>query len=193
MTTAEKMLSLPCHYEKHLGLIAKGWSDKESEYGVYVVSFNDIPDNGVITFATLGLSSYSFPTGQGAGIKQELLISVEQSFDSDRVASFLMFLAEHIVIRNKAVLRGEVIDPARPIIAGASSTAVYATNPSPFGDEFMNFRCDPSLVFVYLIAISGAEAELIRRRGWRWFEDRLESEDPNIWNLCRTEEIRDLS
>jgi hypothetical protein len=50
--------SLPAHYERNLGPIAQGWSDKKSVHGIQIISFVSQPEAGVTTFATLGLSRF---------------------------------------------------------------------------------------------------------------------------------------
>ena len=52
------MTSLPEHYERCLGEIARGWSDKTQTYGVQIVCFENQPVAGVRTFATLELTNF---------------------------------------------------------------------------------------------------------------------------------------
>jgi len=186
----ENLKSLPDHYEQHLGEIARGWSDEKRMHGIQVVSFDGQPEAGVRTFATLGLSRHvvDLPARQ---IRQELLMSANEAFPSDAVAGLVLSLAEHVLQRGKALLRGEVIGPETPLIAGSTLTAIYVTNPSPFDESLTEFVSElPATVFAYLIPITEAEAGLVRERGWNWFEDELERQNPDIWDLGRTESVR---
>jgi hypothetical protein len=187
----ESHASLPEHYERHLGEIARGWSDEKQSHGIQVVSFKGQPESGITTFATLGLSRYVLDLPEKRQIRQELLMSANDSFSSDAVAGLVLSLAEHVAERGKALLRGEVVGPGRPVIAGSTLTAIYVTNPSPFDRSLSEFVCEsPATVFAYLVPITAGEAALVRERGWSWFEDQLERQNPDIWDLSRFEGVR---
>jgi len=186
----ENRASVPEHYERHLGKIDRGWSDEKITHGIQVVSFKDQPQPGVTTFATLGLSRHALALSGTRQIRQELLVSANRMFPEAAVAAFVLSLAEHVIERGRGLLRGEVIGPSTPVIAGSTVTAVYVTNPSPFEKSLSEFVSEPPTVFAYLIPITGAEASLVRDHGWRWFEDQLERQDPDIWDLSRSEEVR---
>ncbi len=88
-------------------------------------------------------------------------------------------------------MRGEVIGPGAPVVAGSTLAAIYVTNPSPFDKSLTEFVSElPATVFAYLIPITEAEAELVREKGWRWFEDQLEQQNPDIWDLARNETVQ---
>ena len=94
-------------------------------------------------------------------------------------------------MRGRALLRGEVIGPGTPVVAGSTLAAIYVTNPSPFDKSLTEFVSEqPATVFAYLVPITEAEAVLVRERGRRWFEEQLEQQNPDIWDLARTETIR---
>ncbi|MCC6202687.1 MAG: hypothetical protein IT494_06735 [Gammaproteobacteria bacterium] len=68
---------------------------------------------------------------------------------------------------------------------------MFVTNPSPFEKSLTEFASEPpATVFAYLVPITVREAVLVRDRRWRWFEDQLEKQNPNIWDLARNEAIR---
>ncbi|MDB5801458.1 MAG: hypothetical protein JWL63_2397 [Rhodocyclales bacterium] len=183
-------MSLPEHYERHLGEISHGWSDEKQAHGIQVVSFEGQPELGTRTFATLGLSRHIVAMSGTRQIRQELLMSAHDAFSADAVAGLVLSLAEYILERGKAFLRGEVIGPGAPVIAGATLAAIYVTNPSPFDKTLAEFVSEPeATVFAYLVPITGAEASLVREHGWSWFEDQLEQQNPDIWNLARSEEV----
>jgi hypothetical protein len=185
--------SLPAHYEKCLGPITRGWSDDKEGHGIQVVSFREQPQAGIATFATLGLSRYSLKQKQdGKKIRQELLVSSSDVLPPDAVAAFLLSVAEHALRQERALLRGEVIGPHSPVIPSSTLTAVFVTNPSPLNRALIDFASDPPpTVFAYLIPITANEASLVQEKGWQWFEEELEEQDPDIWDLNRIEEVRE--
>jgi hypothetical protein len=186
----ELLTSLPEHYERHFGQIRRGWSDAKRSDGLQVVSFPDQPELGVTTFATLGLSRRQLDLSGARHIRQELLLSANATFAADAVAGLVLSLAEQAAESGKALVRGSVIGPGRPVVAGSTLRAVYVTNPSAFDKALTEFACEaPPTVFAYLIPITVGEAALVREHGWSWFEERLEKQNPNIWDLARSDEI----
>lgn len=186
----KKLTPLPGHYERQLGEIARGWSDEKQVHGIQIVSFKGQPESGVTTFATLGLSKYVLNLSGTRQIRQELLVSANDAFSSDAVAGLVLSLAERVALRGKALLLGEVIGPGDPVIAGSTLTAVYVTNPSPFAKSLTEFVSEPpATVFAYLAPITAAESSLVRQHGWSWFETQIEEQNPDIWDLSRSEEL----
>lgn len=175
------------HMEAHLGPIARGWAPKEGALGIQVSLFEHTPEPGINTFSTLGLSKHVLDIGheQAKPVRQELLFSASSAHPVDAVASFLMTFAEHIATSQRGLLRGEVIE-GRPLIEGVAATGVYASIPVFWPDEFHVFEdSSPSTVFVWLLPIGKAEAELIASKGWNHFEDYLEEAEVDFWNLDR--------
>lgn len=184
-------MSLPNHYEQHLGEIDRGLIDEKRMHGIQVVSFDGQPEVGVRTFATLGLSRHIVDLSGARQIRQERLMSANETFSSGAVAGLVLSLAEHVLQRGKALLRGEVIGPWKLVVAGSTLTEIYVTNPSPFDSSLTEFVSElPASVFAYLIPITQAEAALVRERVWNWFEDELERQNPDIWDLVRTESLK---
>lgn len=179
----------PAHLERHLGPITYGWSDSNEGHGVQVVEFKGRPESNVNTFATLGLSDYSLKLPSTREVRQELMMSANAEFSADAIAGLLLSLAERVLERRKALVRGEVIGPGPKIAPNSILTEIFVTNPSPFDALLTQFSMSPPLVLAYLIPLSSAEASLVRTRGWRWFEEELQAQDPDIWDLARKVEI----
>ncbi|UMR30066.1 suppressor of fused domain protein [Massilia sp. MB5] len=178
------------HLEHYLGEICHGWSDDRSVHAFQVVSFKDQPVEGIVTYSTLGLSEMELALPRGSQIRQELVLSAHESIPAEEIVHLLLTCAERLGKRGKAVLRGEVIDLSRPLVRGATTRAVYATNPTPFDDGFAEFsHVNPPVIFVLLVPVTAAEAKLIGEEGWSRFEDWLEAQDPDIWDLSRTVEV----
>jgi hypothetical protein len=181
---------LPARYERYLGRIHQGWLDKSSLYKIQIVGFRNQPEPGVTTFARLGMSRYVLDLSGSREIRQELFVSVNEGSSEPEVASFVLSLSENIVKRRHAALRGEVLGPQAPLVSEASVTLVYITNPSPFDKSFTDFVFPPpALVFAYAFPITNSEAMLVAKHGWRWFENALEEQKPDVRDLTRSEEV----
>lgn len=149
--------SVPEHMERFLGTISEGWSDANGKF-TKVLRFDDQPENGIATYATLGLSEYELDLKNGKTIRQELLLSTHASLPSKEVVGVLFYCAECIKERGRAVLRGEVINLIYPLFDDASVRAVYATNPTPFDEGLAEFsNISPPVIFVLLVPITAKE------------------------------------
>ena len=180
------MMTIAEHLESHLGAIAEGWGSPAGESGVQVVRFRDQPDAGVSTYATLGLSDHILEMTGERRVRQELLVAAHDRFPSGKVASFILTLAESLLTDHRALLRGDVIGPAEPIIPGSTARAVYATLPVVYEDSLASYEdITPPGVVVWLLPLLGTEVNYIRTHGWSAFEDRLEATDPDLFDLER--------
>ena len=170
------------HLESYLGTIERGWG----ELKLQVAKFAGAPDKGVSTFCTLGLSRTPLPMRDGRLVRQELLMSVAARYQDSAVAGFLLAFSEYVLSKNRALLRGDVVGPAAPLIPGVLASAVYCAMPVFFPDEFATFRgSDPPTVLVWLVPQPAAEAEFARRVGWDRYETTLEEGEVDFWNLDR--------
>lgn len=174
------------HLEFYLGEIQEGWSS-ESFPLTQVCLFKNVPDSGVNTLSTLGLSNTSLSMGRGRAVRQEFVFSIESRWEPQIFAKLLIHVAENITNRGQALLRGEVFPLEETIVQNSGSAALYASIPVVFPDEFATLKeTSPPTVFVWLIPIMRSEAALIESRGWEEFEDCLEKSQCNVFDLDRS-------
>ncbi|MFD1468428.1 suppressor of fused domain protein [Hymenobacter caeli] len=173
------------HMEAHLGHITRGWGPPSGNaFGIEVSLFENIPEVGMNTFSTLGLSNHILAIGNKQ-VRQELLFGVSNTYPIDDVASFLITFAEGIAVGGRGLLRGEVI-AEKPLIQDVMTTGVYASIPVLWPEELHVFEgSSPKTVFVWLLPICRAEIEVITAKGWNYFEDYLEDVEVDFWDLNR--------
>ena len=175
------------HVESFLGRIDYGWKGDDSKSAISIARFRNQPVEGMNTYVTLGLSHHVLSIQNKRQVRQEFVFSTFDTVPSEDVVSFLLSFSDFILTKHEALLRGEVVGPAAPIISGSSMNAVYASMPVIFDDEFATFEGDsPSTVMVWLIPIFESEAKYIKDYGWEAFEDVLEQQDPDLWDIGRT-------
>lgn len=181
-------MELIAHLEKHLGPIRDGWKDSNSAHKITVARFANMPYEKASTYATLGLSDYIAPLGDGRPCSQELLFAARDEYPPGQIASFLLTFAESLHGRKQALERGDVIGPAQPLISGVTANSVYASMPVIFSPELATFRNQQGqpVVIVWLIPLVPKEAELVRSVGWNRFEDLLEAANPDLLDLNRS-------
>jgi hypothetical protein len=153
-----------------------------------VVRFAGGSDADSVGYATLGLSRYplSSPTS-GRAIQHELFMLAPESLSPDLVVSLLLQVGSAALRARRALLRGDVVGPAGPLVPGSALTALYVTMPVYFPDDFATFSGDDGdVVVAWLVPISTQEADFVSRQGWDAFEDRLLEHDPDLVDFERS-------
>jgi antitoxin YqcF len=183
--------ALPAHLETVLGPIQFGWANPESSIDVQVVRFVNSPREHITSYATLGLSKYPLRQTSGKVIRQELLTSCEGSKFESVIVNALCDVVEQTVTNSSPLKLGQIVASPRLVARGATPSAFFCTQPTPFSSELTEFeQGELPLVFVYLIAVLPDEVRQLSERGWSWFEEQLEAQDPNIWDLSRKDGIK---
>ena len=181
------MADLVGHLETYLGEIAGGWSRDAAGVPMrfQVVRFDDRPDQGLVTYSTLGLSHHviHLPT---KAVRQELVMTVRRRFEGAHIVSLLATVGGWMLERHQALLRGEVLRNGGGIPEGGALASLYAAAPGMLPDAFATMSTtDPPTVFVWLIPVSDEEAGLVATHGWPWFEERLLEQQPDLFDLQR--------
>lgn len=175
------------HIESHLGTINRAWNDDDSGPDrIWVTQHENCPRDGTSTYVTLGLSQHVLPMNEERFIRQELITCADKQVQPESVAAFLQTFAEAVMIRHRALLRGNVVGPSEPVVPTVSLNSVYAALPVLFDREFWTFKgSSPPTVFVWALPIFEEEAQFVKERGWEPFEDLLEAADPDLCDWAR--------
>lgn len=116
----------------------------------------------------------------------ELLGASFKRFEQLRPEGNLLTVAHDLISTHRALLRGEVIGPRGPIVAGSVLEAYYCALPVYFKDGLATFRGTvPGTVIIWVVPISHAEAHFVWEHGWQKFEDLLIARDPDLMDLRR--------
>jgi hypothetical protein len=176
---------LIAHVERELGPIMRGLTSDRTP-GIPVAIIEDRPVPGATAYCTLGLSKHCFHSAAGRKFRQELLGCSWHRFDELAPEAILSAVAEELLATHTALVRGEVIGPRGPLVAGSALEALYCSQPVYFSDALATFAgSEPATVFVWLVPISAAEARYVADRGWSAFEDHLVARDPDLLDLLR--------
>jgi hypothetical protein len=153
-----------------------------------VVQFDGAPAARAVTFATLGISSHLLESEKtGREIRQEYLMTCLTGQRDWNIPAVLQQFGAENTRRRRAVLRGEVFGPRGPLFPQSQMTALYAAIPVYFSDELHSviIGVDKEVVLVWLVPLHTSEAELVRRVGWRSFEERLAETEVDLCDLSR--------
>jgi hypothetical protein len=178
-------MNIAQHLGMHLGKFDQSWSSS-SLVGVDVCMFRDQPSVGLLTFATLGLSSTILQLGERRSVRQELLLVARADEASDVFSKLLIHVAALMLHEQRALLRGDIVPLGESIIAERQVDHLYASIPVVFCDELAVLNdSTPPTVLVWLIPLQKKEIDFVRTVGWSEFETRLESTDPDLYDLRR--------
>ena len=177
------------HVDHYCGSEADGFY-KEDTTMTSVAKFIDVPDKGLVTYLTIGLSAHILNQEKSrTRIRQELLVCIDTNYDYLAWEKILFSVASIILKNHNALLLGQVIGPGGllfPEFPNLKLTSLLCTYPAFFDEEFCEIdHMDDPMVFVELIPISTNEAGYIRKEGWSSFFNKVNSGEINILDLKR--------
>jgi Suppressor of fused protein (SUFU) len=179
-------VDVPEHIEKYLGNIEYGWSLANEAAGFQIVKVSNQPAPAVTTYSTLGMSRTKLIMPKNRVVRQELIFSAFEGYNSPKIASFLLNFGDSVLRSGRALLRGDVLGPYSSLTQGAHVNFIYCTVPVMFDSRLATMvDSDPATVFVWLMPITDREAQFVKSNGWSKFEDILETSSPNFWDLDR--------
>ena len=163
---------------------------REQTTGLGAAVFTNIPDRGLTTVITIGLSDHVLTQSKsGRGVRQELLVCVRSEFVFLPWHEILFGVAARLMRSGAALLRGDVIGPAGllfPESKECHSTALLASVPAFFDGGFLEIvSTEPVSVMVELLPITTEEAESIDKCGWWEFCAKIDNGDVDILDLRR--------
>lgn len=190
MTMLDDASGLIAHFERVLGPVHTGWShgpDGE-EMPFQIVRFAGGSDADSAGYVTLGLSRHSLQSPVSDRlIRHELLMLAPDAVAPDLVVSLLLQIGTMSLRSGRALVRGNVIGPAGPVVPESDLTALYVTMPVYFPDEFATYSgADGDVVVAWLVPISTREADFVSLQGWNAFEDHLVDQDPDLVDFLRS-------
>ncbi len=171
------------HLETTLSEITQGWKADQ----INVASFSKQPFEQAVTYVTLGLSHHILALPHQRIVRLELIFTAYENYADNYIVSFLEDVSNLILSEHQAILRGEFIKLANPIIPLSPLNYVYVTIPSSIFDETLDIYKDsePATILALLIPIREAEAQFIQKYGWNKFEDIMEVADWDMFDLDR--------
>lgn len=169
------------HLEKYIGEISRAVNITDKKYNLTISLLDDIPFEGIRTYTTLGMNRYF------NDYYYEFIFVCEERYDENEIASFLTSFAEYLIDGKKGVRKGDVRTFDFAMTSETKMNSLYFTLPFYFDDDLQELQLeDRAVVFPLIIPIYNEEAELIKEKGWKSFEEFLEeNEIDNLWDLSR--------
>jgi hypothetical protein len=177
------------HLEYYLGKVNQtfepiGLVDKRP---FQVLSFRGTPVPEATTIATAGLSGHILEQPRGPKIRQEFVACTYHKNANEEFAGIIDHVGRQILLEHKALLRGEVLGPAGPIVPGSTLEALLCASPWYWEDDgFSRYSgLTPAVLIVWLVPISCDEANFIQNNGIDVFEDLIAKREPDLFDLGR--------
>lgn len=150
-----------------------------------VLEHRDVPCEGAVTLATLGLSNVPLHM-----FRQEFLFACYDQFVSDDLIRLLAVVAQMVSKSNHPLLHGNVLPPAGPLLEYTEMEALYVGTLLYFNTAEESFDVlkvnSLNVLISWLIPIHLSEADWIEEHGWKAFESLLVEQDPDVMDLTRT-------
>ncbi|WP_410809439.1 suppressor of fused domain protein [Micromonospora sp. 067-2] len=185
------MSLLVAHLESRLGKIQAGWTrDPEGvELPFQVAEFRGGGQLvGSTSYSTLGLSRHSLPSPSGdREMSLEFVMSTHSALAPARFPQSLQFLAQDLLRRHVAILRGQTFTLPWPVADGSAMSNIYAAVPGYFDEDFDSVELEDGrgVAVIWMIPISDAENTFVTDCGWDAFERELVERDPDLLDLNR--------
>lgn len=180
------------HLERHLGKMAGGWMRGPSgeQMPFQVARFDSPPIRACTAFATVGLSSFPLRSNPpGRDIYLELFMIMRRADAVIGIPDLLQTAGTGMLASGVAILRGDVLGPRGPIWPQSRLEAFYVASPAYLPDEFAGCDLENGVrcAIAWLVPITRGEADYVKARGWRAFEEVLATEDPDLLQFDRAE------
>jgi hypothetical protein len=165
------------------------WDDNHVS-DIYVLEAADCPQQGVVSYATVGLSDYPLMhKGEEFHARVELLGACGSTFQGfNKVLATLAFC----VINSKWFCAPGVIFPGVMDMYGTSSTLsdIYFAHPFLWGNGFKSTKVgDRATAWLLAVPISKKETEFAKAHGSAKLEELFSSRDIDIFDLNRVSVI----
>ena len=148
---------------------------------VDLLRVDNAPCDAATTIVTDGLRELV-----GHRLDEELLIASWADGPVQQLSMALEFIVRQLADGRPALLYGDVVGPAGPVVPGTAMDAVYVCEPTYYPPGFADFidrgrEIRPR----WLIPIYHAEAHAVVSRGRRQFEELLARDDPDLLSIKR--------
>ena len=162
----------------------------EDSLHVHVATFDNVPDSGLMTTITVGVSAHELQQAVSrTAMRQELVTTVDRRYRALPWHEIVMAVAKEMLEKHEALMFGQVLGPRGPLFPEArwcKATALLVGLPAFFDADFAEPELDNDAVIIAeLIPITTTEADSIKQFGWTSFLDRVDSGEINVLDLER--------
>lgn len=176
------------HMESYLGAYKSRFvtGDGTAPSGPPLLLFDRQPFDDASTITTFGLSNHLLSQPRSPPIRQELVMCFHKDASPIPFGQILTAIAQRLIDRHKALLRGDVLFLEGPIVPGHLQSALLCTNPWYWTDGFEQASVDVgSVIFVWLVPVFDDEGNFIQSHGLEAWEQMISNKDVDLLDLSR--------
>lgn len=179
---------LIAHLERHLGPIAGAWQrgPDGQPLSFQVVSYRPSPQGWTVV-TTLGLSNHHLPGGARGPIRHLELMMIAGARTPEGTLAAILAAVGSMIIRNREMpVIGDQITNLALLADISPMDTLYVGRALFHPRELNEFRIeDREAQMLWLMPVSAAEADYLRERGRRAFEELMWDRDPDPTDFSR--------
>lgn len=181
------------HLERYLGVperlsIARDLPGAEP-LPVKIGLFADVPADGAVTCATIGLSEKVLRL-EGGPVRQELVFTCYRPQLDDGVLDSIFTILHDLLARGEPLRHGVIHDLGAPLVPAASTEGLFTFPPVYFDENFARLDGEPPVFFTWLVPVTRPEIRFIEEHDWPAFDEHLDSADPDLLDLTRPSSLQ---
>jgi hypothetical protein len=171
------------HLESHLGTIEGSWrrDPNGNQMPFQLVRYRGQAPPGCVVLTTFGQSSFALDQG-----RMELMMIAPERLASGRLPGFLLAIGQEILRHRELPLYGDLFTNFGPLRSISTMDTLCVGRPLYHAAQFGEFDNGTQQVTIaWLMPVSAAEADYIRARGVREFEQLMRDHDIDPTNFNR--------
>ncbi|MCJ8311613.1 MAG: suppressor of fused domain protein [Saccharospirillaceae bacterium] len=177
--------NVPEHLDKVLGVQENQTTHSFEDNDFWILEYENTPFDKVKSYISVGLGRHLLKQPSGKNIRQELMFTILKKFEHVSIEKSLASLSLDFIDRHIPIPDNQVIPWQGGVFEDYEYSAVYCTSARHMPEEFEIINGNPLLVFVWLIPIFPEEREYIQIFGWESFEELIDEQQPNFFDLDR--------
>ncbi|WP_223936230.1 suppressor of fused domain protein [Arthrobacter sp. StoSoilB5] len=183
------MTGLIEHLEHFLGRIQGGGPAGKTPEGnvVSLAVYEPVSEGGSVHYSTIGLSKLvRFSIAEGGETSTELLMTSSRPEASSVMGSILVQVTGESLESGEPLSAGDVIGPRGRMFDGSEMEAIFVRAPEHLPEAFSPLRVgDQDIQFLWLVPITGPEAQYINEHGVGAFESIVKQQRPAFEDVHR--------
>ncbi len=161
---------------------------RENTSEITVAKFLNSPEDGLVTYVSIGLSGHLLGQDSGRKIRQELLITSDINYEGIGQEDVIFSLCKLILEEHRAIKEGQVLGPYSKLFSQQHSiqlSSLLCSHPAYFDEEFCFFEAGDITVIVELLPLLIHEASFVRANGEDVFFEMIDEGDVDILDYVR--------
>lgn len=176
------------HIEEHLGPATGGWQrDPDGNAMRFQVVEHEPTDDGLVVYSTLGLSEFVLGSSRSDDqFRVEQIMIAGEELRGGPIPAIMFELGNEMIDRGTVASIGDLFDGSAWLHNISDMPTIYTGRCLYHPLAFQSFTSGDVVVgFEWMIPVHPAEADYVRKHGWRDFEHLMKAENPDPTDFRR--------